>query len=76
MLAVELLEGGLKDGAMVLSDATTPGRKQDAPVNEVRWTKESDGTVRQLWVTTDDGGKTWKTAFDGRYVRSSRPQPR
>ena len=71
-----LLEGGFRDGAMVLSDATVPGRKAGAPVNEIRWTKESDDAVRQVWLTTDDGGKTWKTAFDGRYVRSSRPQPR
>jgi hypothetical protein len=71
-----LLEGGLRDGAMVLSDATVPGRKAGAPVSEIRWTREGDGTVRQVWLTTSDGGKTWKTAFDGRYVRSSRPQPR
>src|SRR5205085_3224967 len=33
-----LLEGGFRDGAMVLSDATTPGRKASTPVNEIRWT--------------------------------------
>jgi hypothetical protein len=71
-----LLEGGLKDGAMVLSDATTPGRKAEAPLNEIRWTKNPDGSVRQLWLASADGGKTWKTEFDGKYVRSARPQPR
>jgi len=71
-----LLEGGLKDGAMVLSDAATPGRKADAAVNEIRWTRNADGSVRQLWVASADGGQTWKTAFDGKYVRSTRPQPR
>lgn len=71
-----LLEGGMKGAEMVLSDANTPGRKADAPVNEVRWSKNADDSVRQLWQTSKDGGKTWTTAFDGKYVRSSRAQPR
>lgn len=71
-----LIEGGLRDGAMVMSDATVPGRKPDAPVNEIRWSRNDDGSVRQLWRVTSDGGKTWTTAFDGKYVRSSREQPR
>lgn len=71
-----LLEGGMRDGAMVLSDAGVPGRKPGAPVNEVRWSRNDDGSVRQHWRTTRDGGKTWETAFDGKYVRAARPQPR
>lgn len=46
-------------GAMVLGDA----------VNRITWTPNEDGTVRQLWETTNDGGKTWSVAFDGKYVR-------
>ena len=45
-------------------------------MNEITWTRGADGTVRQLWRVTKDGGKTWTTAFDGKYVRSSRPQPK
>jgi hypothetical protein len=67
-----LLEGTFRDGAMTLSDGSVPGRKAGAPVNEVRWTQEADGSVRQLWRVTADGGKTWKVVFDGRYMRSSR----
>jgi hypothetical protein len=70
-----LLEGTSRDGAMTLSDRTVPGRKEGAPVNELRWTQLPDGSVRQLWRTTRDGGTTWNVVFDGRYVRSSRPQP-
>ena len=70
-----LLEGGVRAGAMILSDAATPGRKAEA-INEIRWTRNDDGSVRQLWLASADGGKTWKTAFDGKYVRSGRPQPR
>jgi hypothetical protein len=71
-----LLEGGLKDGDMVMSDAGVPGRKAEAAVNEVRWSRNADASVRQHWRTSKDGGKTWETAFDGKYVRSGRPQPR
>ena len=71
-----LLEGGMKDGAMVMTDGTVPGRKADAPLNEIRWTRNDDGTLRQLWRVTTDGGKTWSTAFDGKYVRSTRDQPK
>jgi hypothetical protein len=71
-----LLEGGLKDGAMVMSDANIPARKAAMPINEITWSKQTDGSVRQLWRTSKDGGKTWQTAFDGKYVRSGRPQPR
>ena len=71
-----LLEGAFRDGAMTLSDAPVPGRKAGAPVNEIRWTKEADGSVRQLWRVSADGGKAWTVAFDGRYVRSARPQPK
>ena len=70
-----LLEGGFKDGAMTLTDANHPGRKEGAPLNEVQWTASADGSVRQLWRVTRDKGATWNVVFDGRYVRSSRPQP-
>ena len=29
----------------------------------------ADGTVRQLWETSSDGGSTWTTSFDGLYRR-------
>jgi len=31
--------------------------------------------VRQHWRQSTDGGKSWSTVFDGKYVRSKRPQP-
>jgi hypothetical protein len=71
-----MIEGGLRDGAMVMSDNTLVGRKDPLVVNEISWSKLADGAVRQHWRVTKDGGRTWTTAFDGKYVRSSRPQPR
>ena len=70
-----LLEGRFADGAMTLSDAWVPNRRNPEAVNEIRWTPNADGTVRQHWRASNDGGRTWKTLFDGKYVRSSRPQP-
>jgi hypothetical protein len=58
-----LLEGGLQNGAMVLSGT------QGKALNRITWTPNKDGSVRQHWETSADGGKTWQTAFDGLYRR-------
>jgi hypothetical protein len=58
-----LLEGGLRNGAMVLSGM------QGATLNRVTWTPQPDGGVRQLWESSTDQGKHWTTVFDGRYQR-------
>ncbi len=64
-----LLEGGLRDGAMVM-EGVAPGEQDgSAPEHQrITWTPY-DGEVRQLWEVSSDGGTTWRTAFDGRYVR-------
>jgi hypothetical protein len=33
------------------------------------WSINDDRSVRQLWESSEDGGKTWTVAFDGNYVR-------
>ena len=62
-----LLEGGIRDGKMVLEGHTT-----DAEVKVIRqritWTPNRDGTVRQYWESTD-GEDQWHTVFDGLYSR-------
>jgi hypothetical protein len=65
-----LLDGHFADGKMVLGsnkpDPATPGvtvRQQ------ITWSVQPDGSVRQLWQSSRDGGKTWNTAFDGKYVK-------
>jgi len=59
-----LLEGGIRDGKMVLEGQTT----SDGVVSKQRitWTPNKDGTVRQFWESTDETGK-WQVAFDGLY---------
>lgn len=62
-----LLEGGMRDGRMVLE-----GRAAGPETQEVRhritWTPNSDGTIRQLWESTDAEGQ-WRTLFNGVYTR-------
>ena len=61
-------EGGFRDGAMRLE-----GRHvlTDGEVRSFRssLTPNADGSIRQLIEELEDDGATWKTWFDGRYVR-------
>ncbi len=61
------LEGGLEGASMVLRGETVArGARQ---LERITWTPLPDGRVRQLWQQSQDGGATWKTAFDGYYQR-------
>lgn len=62
------LDGGLVDGRMVLEGTTVDG-KGDSIRHRITWTPNPDGTVRQLWESTNAAGE-WGVAFDGRYVKS------
>jgi hypothetical protein len=64
------LDGGLKNGAMVLS-GTRPGRGGRTITDRIEWTRRPDGSVRQWWRASRDGGATWTTSFDGIYRRAS-----
>jgi len=59
------LEGGLRGSAMVLEGDRPGGDIRD----RIRWTPRDDGTVRQLWEISRDGGESWETVFDGIYER-------
>ena len=66
-IVLELIGGLNAAGTMVLSGQSASAK---GPVlNRVSWTPNDDGSVRQLWETSADEGKTWSVAFDGRYVR-------
>ena len=62
-----LLEGGLRDDKMVM-EGQTVGEDSKVTKHRITWIPNRDGSVRQLWESTDDQGK-WVTAFDGLYVR-------
>ncbi|MCG2459780.1 hypothetical protein K8352_03390 [Flavobacteriaceae bacterium F89] len=56
------LSGEFRDNRMILSDCETVN-----PCDRITWTTLNDGTVRQEWEQSKDGGKTWKKVFDGHY---------
>lgn len=65
------LSGSLRDGSMVLSgEQLDPASGKRSP-QRVTWTPNADGSVRQLWESSADGGKTWTTVFEGIYRRRS-----
>lgn len=71
------LKGGLDGGAMVLEGVQdVPDPKTGLAQHErIRWTPNPDGSVRQSWETSTDGGKTWATSFDGLYRKAATPVP-
>lgn len=59
--------GGIENGSMVLvADTIINGQKGLA---KMTFTKMPDSSVRQHGENSTDGGKTWTTSFDFRYVR-------
>jgi hypothetical protein len=62
-----LLEGGIRDGKMVL-EGQAAGADGKPIKHRITWTPNADGSVRQLWESTDAKGQ-WTTAFDGMYTR-------
>lgn len=63
------LVGGWRDGTMVLEGRQDkPDAKTGIVQRErITWTPNADGSVRQLWETSTDDGKTWAVSFDGHY---------
>lgn len=66
------LSGGLAGAAMQLAGVQS---KPDpatgiAQRERITWTPNPDGSVRQLWESSKDEGKTWTVAFDGLYRRA------
>lgn len=66
------LNGGLKDGAMVLQSAPVQTPAGGTVINRITWTPLPNGDVRQHWETSADAGTTWKTSFDGLYRKAAR----
>jgi hypothetical protein len=52
---------------MVL-EGQTMGTDAEVTRHRITWTPDADGSVRQLWESTDVKGQ-WSTVFDGRYTR-------
>lgn len=64
------LAGGLQGRRMVLSGSAPHDGKPGVTLRErIGWTPQPDGSVRQHWERSADDGRSWRTVFDGRYVR-------
>lgn|GEM_PF-548156 len=61
------LEGGLIEGEMVLSTKEWVNKKGQKQIDRIKWTPFNDGSVRQLWESSIDGGNNWTVVFDGMY---------
>ena len=61
------LEGGWRDGKMVLEGQTSAAGGA-VTRHRISWTPNADGSVRQLWESMAAGAE-WTVAFDGKYTR-------
>ena len=61
------LVGELADGKMIMSGHRVAAA--DTVTDRITWHNNADGTVRQVWDVSKDGGKTWTKSFDGLYER-------
>jgi hypothetical protein len=64
------------DGERRGDSMTLAGERVDRTGARVRhqigWQVRLDGSVRQHWQSSTDGGQTWTTVFDGLYIRKAR----
>jgi hypothetical protein len=63
------LAGGLDEQGRMVLRGETPGRQGGRALHEIAWTPNPDGTVRQYWRASQDGGATWNDLFDGTYTK-------
>jgi hypothetical protein len=63
------LKGNLIDSSMVLKSDLVKDFKGNAVINQVTWTKQLNGDVKQLWQVSADNEKTWTIQFYGIYKR-------
>jgi hypothetical protein len=62
------LKGRYRDDRLILEG--TGARSGGKPErHRLTFIRNADGSVRQLWETSGDGGGSWRVAFDGLYRR-------
>ena len=67
------LEGGLRDGAMVMT-GELPTANGGMQRQRITWTPRDDDSVTQRWETSDDAGASWQVAFLGVYRKQRADQ--
>ena len=71
------LTGGFADGKMILSgkQPLADPKTGHHRIDRITWTPNADGSVRQLWESSDDDGRTWNASFDGLYRKAEIASP-
>jgi hypothetical protein len=64
------IKGGYANNKMVMENEDTRNDGKTITKNKITWFKNTDGTVRQLWEQSTDGGKNWMAVFDGLYKKA------
>lgn len=62
-----VLEGTAEPDGSVVMTGTRPARDGTLITHRIRWSLQADGTVRQHWQASRNGGQTWDDFFDGTY---------
>ena len=62
------LAGEYRDGKLAYKGETKQPNGT-VVLHELTFSQNPDGTVRQHWQTSADGGKTWTVGWDGLYTR-------
>lgn len=65
---LDYTRGEFRDGAMRF-EGETRGRQGERVLQRLTFFHLHADTVRQLFETSTDGGRTWTPGFDGRYLR-------
>lgn len=60
---------GRLEGASLVYRGSTPRSDGGRTDHRMTFTPNADGSVRQVWESSGDGGATWSVAFDGTYRR-------
>ena len=64
------LEGRFVNGEMILEGSAIAEKGAKPTLQRITWTPQPAGSVRQLWQSSADKGRKWKTEFDGIYKRA------
>ncbi|HEX2585776.1 MAG TPA: hypothetical protein VHL14_11625 [Steroidobacteraceae bacterium] len=64
-----VLEGRPENGGMQMSGKLIDNKGKSSK-QRITWTRNVDGSVRQLWEAADDKG-SWSVVFDGKYTHQA-----
>ena len=67
-----VLKGKGTEGKMVLRSKLTPDKKNGQVFNQITWTKETDGSVIQVWDVLDKNGNPIQEVFRGIYRKKAK----